>query len=674
MRTRVRALMAVIAAMGVATALGHGQEMDRTVVWATAPAPKPTGPTPLTMPADIFSGCAEKAASSAVVAETRPPADRIGQRAEARQLGFELAAVSASQIDETNDRELKAACWARLDGVWRADRRISLDRSYTPEGWGSDVPDLIHLAHGTYIRPDQFIVFVEDGSDTLNVVDAFDPSRQARFTPNNAVALQDALKRGGDIKRYIASAKNDIGQTLSVDVTRSGLVRIRIDQQAFYRPQPGVRESQALPAVDAWLISYNLKNMTASRKGYDIVKQNGFFFLDNPKAEVFEEVDSSLYSIEEQRTVPLGLIFVPENTQGMVFSESLQENGSEISTTNTTAYGGKATLSAGDAAQAHVGYEYTRTAVENIKKNNTMSMAEGHARYKAYALVNDQPYATLSSAFIDAVEDARRYGAEDPSMYDDIIEKFGTHYPYAVTYGSAAKITQEFSRQEHYNSKFTSNAKKISAGASIFGNGGEGHYSKMSGQMTGGSGAFSDRGATFIAVGGNGSWDQNGFALGDTPYPILLDLRPIEELLSPMNFPGEPEVYQTVRAALSDAVSAYIAREAVPDVALMEAPFAELAMTTRGEYWVGSTGKVNLFRQKDYMTIEVGSLNGNSCPSRFFTYRRTSPTSNEFKDNKGNVYTFRDTGRDYVHRMFWTSGSNGNRQGLVHRGSRTKCR
>jgi len=63
---------------------------------------------------------------------------------------------------------------------------------------------------------------------------------------------------------------------------------------------------------------------------------------------------------------------------------------------------------------------------------------------------------------------------------------------------------------------------------------------------------------TFVALGGNGSWDQSGFATGDTPYPILLDLRPLDELLNPMNFPGEPEVYEKARAGLRAAIENYM--------------------------------------------------------------------------------------------------------------------
>ena len=83
-----------------------------------------------------------------------------------------------------------------------------------------------------------------------------------------------------------------------------------------------------------------------------------------------------------------------------------------------------------------------------------------------------------------------------------------------------------------------------------------------SGSVSGTSGTIGSEGATFVAVGGNGSWDQNGYGTGSTPYPILLDLRPIDELLNPMNFPGEPQVYETVRQNLRRAILSHLRRAA----------------------------------------------------------------------------------------------------------------
>ncbi len=135
---------------------------------------------------------------------------------------------------------------------------------------------------------------------------------------------------------------------------------------------------------------------------------------------------------------------------------------------------------------------------------------------------------------------------------------------YAVTYGASAKMTQQFTEETYARQERSEAGFSVRGGVKVFGSGGSGHHSELAGQQTGTRGTLGSEGATFVAVGGNGSWDQGGYSAGGTPYPILLDLRPIYELLNPMNFPGEPEVYQRVRANLQRAVVAYLEANTTP--------------------------------------------------------------------------------------------------------------
>ncbi len=63
----------------------------------------------------------------------------------------------------------------------------------------------------------------------------------------------------------------------------------------------------------------------------------------------------------------------------------------------------------------------------------------------------------------------------------------------------------------------------------------------------------------FLAVNSSGSWSEHGFqADHNTGYPILLDLRPLEELLNPIYFADEPEVVSIVRPKLHAAIQSYL--------------------------------------------------------------------------------------------------------------------
>ncbi|MEO0425259.1 MAG: MAC/perforin domain-containing protein, partial [Pseudomonadota bacterium] len=255
---------------------------------------------------------------------------------------------------------------------------------------------------------------------------------------------------------------------------------------------------------------------------------------------------------------PLGLTLIQEATQGMVFNKSAVSSGSELQTTLSLTMGANMKgngYAMGVPVETTASYEATASAMASWESNKTVAQAIGFSRAKQYALVVDHPYATLSDDFLDAVEDARRY-----ANYTAIIDKFGTHYPYAVTYGAAAKVTHSFTEDSWRKVAEVNAGFKVSAGAETLGSGGSSYFGANAGVRTGSSGSVGEEGATFVAVGGNGSWNENGYSAGPTPYPILMDLRPLYELLNPLNFPNEPEIYQGVREELRLHTEAYIAK------------------------------------------------------------------------------------------------------------------
>jgi hypothetical protein len=189
-----------------------------------------------------------------------------------------------------------------------------------------------------------------------------------------------------------------------------------------------------------------------------------------------------------------------------------------------------------------------------MQSNQTKAQAVGYSRQKKYALVLDHAYTKLSPSFLDAVENARRN-----FRYQALIDRFGTHYPYAVTYGANARMTMDLDEDGYATRIAESTSFSANAGATIYGASGEVNVSEQAGKSTGMKGTMAEEKVTFVAVGGNGSWDQAGYSAGEDHYPILLDLRPISELLNPMNFPGEPDIYVTVRRNLQTAIERHLA-------------------------------------------------------------------------------------------------------------------
>ena len=509
---------------------------------------------------DAFTGCDgddEAVPEAGSPRERMENANRVDKITQRRFASFSLDDV------EQGTEETQGLCWFRLDGVWRELGNISLDRSKdAPQMWGSDSPELIVLANGNYTTPRfLYIGSVGDDDRELWIAEGFSDKGFTQFTSDDGLTLKEVLQRGGPVKRYRANGPSQVGSSLSVDVTRSGRVRLKLGRDTYVRPSPGVSKatmSNQIAANDAFLLGYNMENLSASRRGYDVIKQDPFYLLENPKFDVFAEPGPQAYFITEKRTVPMGFTLIQEASQGMVFNKSVVSSGKEFQATVSMAFGSNTKGNGypfGVPVKSSASYEATISGMTSWDRNKTVAQAIGYSRAKQYALVVDHPYVTLSDDFIDAIEDARRYG-----NYAAIIERFGTHYPYAVTYGAAAKVTQSFTEESWKKVAEVNAGFKVSGGAEVLGNGGEAHFSLNAGLRTGSSGSVGEEGATFVAVGGNGSWNENGYSAGQTPYPILLDLRPLHELLSPLNFPGEPEIYQGVREELRLQTEAYLTR------------------------------------------------------------------------------------------------------------------
>lgn len=488
--------------------------------------------------------------------ERRHKVDPITERSFASVSLDELETV-ASETEDYND-----LCWFRLDGVWRETGVITLDDEQDYEGWGSNSEDLLSLTHGNYTTLSHLFVQATDAPErSLLLSDGLTGAPGIEFISTDQIPLDQVLRRNGEAKTYYSSQPFifPYGDTLTIDVSRSGRIRLALDNKTFIRPKPRVTKATVtdqIAADDAFLLERNLVNLSASRKGYNVVSQDPFFILQNAHHDVFAQASSKHYFISEQRTVPLGFSLIQEVAQGTVFRQSMVSSATEFQKMAASSFGAKvgdAGILANQSRVGYVGVSFAESSMNSMRESETVGQAIGYSRSKLYALIVDHPYITLSDDFIDAVDDARRYG-----KYQPLIEKFGTHYPYAVTYGAAAKMTQSFTEKSYTEIAETNESFGLEAGASAYGVAGTIDYKSSSGDRETESGTTKDNKATFVAVGGNGSWNENGYSAGNTPYPILLDLRPLPELLNPINFPDEPEIYRDVRAKLALEISDYL--------------------------------------------------------------------------------------------------------------------
>lgn len=529
-------------------------------------------------PVDAFQGCERTDAAPAQVTDPRA---RIEQAARSIDPISNREFVSFS-LDELDSRDAlpDGECWHRLDGIWRQDATVSLDTSFRPGGWGSTKPELVSLANSTYTMPSHIAVDPSADSNAYLIVrDAMGLSRPVRYDAVDQTDLADVLVRNGPRKVYNARGNTgQLGNRLVIDVTRTGYVRMQIGDVTFLRPRPGTAKADwnsQLSNTDPFMIGFTMENLAANRRGYDVVNQNPNRLLDNSRADVFARTERG-YAIDERRIVPLGLRLIKEEMQGLVYYTELVSSEREFqemlssSFGNSTKFGVSGSASAAGAGsggssatgginiEAGVGWgaSSARESFEALRNSNAVAKETGFMRFRKYALVLDPAYAQLSDGFIDAVEDARRYGD-----YERLVEKFGTHYPYAVSYGASGRLTQTITT-EAYAREVSASSNEQSNTDTSFVVGNASAYSstqRQSGSNLRETNEYGER--SFDAVGGNGSWSEAGFSAGDAHYPVLADLRPLDDLLNPMNFPDEPEIYGRVRIELAQAIAVYLSRQ-----------------------------------------------------------------------------------------------------------------
>lgn len=511
------------------------------------------------MPVDAFQGC-QDARKAPIQAEEPSQAASSNRERINRRVMASLPVVELNSAPDALDGQ----CWFRVDGVWTDNQKVRLDRSVIPRGWASDSPELLTLAIGTYTTPNNIMIAPSKNSNkSLTVFDPQDPTRRTVFISKDGRNLKDVLKQNGPVKTYKATQPSFHGPSLTIDVTRSGLARLKVQRKSYFRPKPAKSAAQLklnIDPNDPFYMNNAMENVRAIRQGYDITTQDPFYLLSNDKSNIFAEPEG--YYIDERRLVPLGMVFVQEASQGMVYRKTLITSASGTQDTVRETMGGKVGGQREGVFDASVAVKHVTEDTNSRMQSKTKAQAIGYSRNKQYALVVNHPFINLSDEFIDTVSDAKRAIGKNETQasyyLDQLITKFGTHYAQAVTYGAAAKMTQTFDEESYMEEFGNSTDFGGEAVSRIFGIGGSAHYSKLTGKNTSNSGTIGSEGATFVAVGGNGSWDQNGYSAGGTPYPILLDLRPIDELLNPLNFPEEELVYTQLRRLLSKRLVQYL--------------------------------------------------------------------------------------------------------------------
>ena len=517
---------------------------------------------------ETFRGCVipEDAGIEDPSATPAPsPRDRI--------TGRQFAPVASE--NEANAVDGDEACWTRLDGVWTENREPVFDTSQNDGSeWDVRGLDIAGLLHGNYTTPET--LFVAPGDDPENeiwIMSGTNDVRFWRYVSSDGKAIADLVAQPGLTKTFEADGKSPYGSQIAVDFTAGDELRLRIGRRQFVRPDTAATSEVAID--DVFAIDKQTDNFAASLRGYNVLTQNPFILINNDLGEIFARRGPDEYRFQEKYSVPFGFSLKNEVIQGSVYRQTLAASESEMQSTFSTGFGVNAKISASGAVNSALafvpgtgtvadtgysaGFQSTNETMTSMRQSKSVGQVVGYSRAKSYAIVLDHANAKLSGDFITAISDAQREGD-----YRYLIQRFGTHYPYAVTYGSSAKMWKDISQEAFSSALGTSEGNRAEAEVQVVGSGIGGFQESKSEVRDSTGGQLSNDNGRFIAVGGNGSFDSGGFSRGDRVAPILLDLRPLDELLNPINFPDRPDIYTRVRSELGQAINRYLVGQSRP--------------------------------------------------------------------------------------------------------------
>lgn len=340
--------------------------------------------------------------------------------------------------------------------------------------------------------------------------------------------------------------------------TNGGAPRLRFGNGMFVKKPPLPNQElkktvdvQKVSQEDAWLVEKIPLGVYFNFAGYDITEINPFVLAQNFKAPVFAPGGSTTYEFQDRKIVPHGLQYRQQFMNETFFSESaitsekeMQESSSFSIGLNVAAKGKGEPPS--DKPKAAGGINYSKSQMSGTSDNKTSMRSFGVQQIHDYVLILDQGHIKLSSGFLNMIADIKA----NRRPVSDLFEKFGTHYPNAVTYGASSRASMRFDssdvriwaqNKESVNASITIPVKAMEITPSFSSEKEKNESNRLS---------SSNKVETFSAVGGNAGGSLATFqADASRVVPVLFDLRPIHELINPIHFDDE-EVLGRVRSQI----------------------------------------------------------------------------------------------------------------------------
>ncbi|MGB3472508.1 MAG: MAC/perforin domain-containing protein [Erythrobacter sp.] len=283
--------------------------------------------------------------------------------------------------------------------------------------------------------------------------------------------------------------------------------------------------------------------------GYDGLKVNLDRVRDGQKAMVFQRPGNRDLSLDDNLglAVPFGLRGERVRDSSMKGREAIVTRASEYQRSYSLNFGSGSPFGATSTSM-----EFTNGASSSLSTMKAVS----YVNVERYALILDKPNIMLSDSFRQAVDQLASRQMTESSF----IQRFGTHYARAVTYGGIAKAEKTMTSEEV--KKWSSQSVNTSA---------SGAFKGMSAGVGGGtslarsnmkSSVFTN--TDFQGRGGTGGGSLESWQVDDNnTVPVRYDLQYLSDLISPAFFDfgadqAKARQYTTARARLNTAITNYM--------------------------------------------------------------------------------------------------------------------
>ncbi len=200
----------------------------------------------------------------------------------------------------------------------------------------------------------------------------------------------------------------------------------------------------------------------------------------------------------------------------------------------------------------------------NMQEDKTV-FTQSQYHHTSYAIAVQKMDLKLHQHFTDDVQNLLRdltAGSLTDQKLEDFLRIYGTHYAYAITYGTQGAATYRLSEQQmsqlveqgvNYSQAWEANVKvKVMGSGGSIGGGSESSSDKdMQSKF---ASIVQDSAENYTCSGGASC--NGGVPSGEPNVPVFLDLRPISELLGPP-FYDDPKIVLDLRDRVYEAIQKY---------------------------------------------------------------------------------------------------------------------